>query len=73
VALGGYERDKYAIKFLQENRDLELWYAPIAGTQFLGIYKVVVPTPLGPAVLQATRFNATPRASRAGAEGTKAQ
>src|SRR5215204_6514766 len=62
--IAGHEREKFAIKFLRENRDIEVSYAPIAGTRFLAMYRISVPTMLGPAVLQATRFVAVPRAAR---------
>jgi hypothetical protein len=71
--LGGHDPERQAIKFLRDNRDLEMWFAPIAGTRFLGTYRIVIPTLLGSAVLNATRFVSTPRASRAGAANAKTQ
>jgi Protein of unknown function (DUF3108) len=71
--LGGHDPERQAIKFLRESRDLEMWFAPIAGTRFLGVYRIVVPTLLGNAVLNATRFVSTPRSSRAGAANAKTQ
>lgn len=64
--LGGHRRKKYAIKFLSENRDMEIWFAPISGTPFLAVFRVSVPTPLGTAIMQATRFVVTTDAARAG-------
>jgi Protein of unknown function (DUF3108) len=71
--LGGHDPERQAIKWLRDNRDLEMWFAPIAGTRFLGMYRIVVPTLLGSAVLNATRFVSTPRSSRAGAANAKTQ
>ena len=71
--LGGHDPERQAVKFLRDNRDLEMWFAPIAGTRFLGAYRIVVPTLLGSAVLNATRFVSTPRTSRAGAASAKTQ
>jgi uncharacterized protein DUF3108 len=71
--LGGHDPERQAIKFLRDNRDLEIWFAPIAGTRFLGVYRIVVPTLLGSAVLNATRFVSTPRTSRAGTANAKTQ
>jgi hypothetical protein len=71
--LGGHDPERQAIKFLRDNRDLEMWFAPIAGTRFLGMYRIVIPTLLGSAVLNATRFVSTPRSSRAGAANAKTQ
>jgi hypothetical protein len=71
--LGGHDPERQAIKWLRDNRELEMWFAPIAGTRFLGMYRVVVPTLLGSAVLNATRFVSTPRSPRAGAASAKTQ
>jgi hypothetical protein len=65
--LGGHRAKKYAIKFLSENRDMEVWFAPINGTPFLMVYRINVPTPLGTGVMQATRFAVTTAAASAGA------
>ncbi|MBN8919845.1 MAG: DUF3108 domain-containing protein, partial [Rhizobiales bacterium] len=54
--LGGHVKERFAIRFLRENRDMEAWFAPIAGTGFLAPVRIYVPTLLGPAVLQVTRF-----------------
>jgi hypothetical protein len=71
--LGGHEKEKFAIRFLRENRDMELWYAPIAGTRFLAVYRISLPTLLGMGVLQATRFVATARATRTSASPPRTQ
>lgn len=63
--LGGHPKDKFAFKFLSENRDMEIWFAPVSGTPFLTFIHIFVPTPLGPGVLEATKFAVT-GASRAG-------
>lgn len=71
--VAGYEKDKQATNFLRESRDIEIWYAPIAGTRFAAMYRITVPTMLGPAVLHATRFVATTKAQRSGAANARAQ
>jgi hypothetical protein len=65
--IGGHEKERFAIKYLRENRDMEIWFAPVAGTRFLVFYRISVPTPVGTAVLQATRFVATGTPTRTGA------
>lgn len=62
--IGGYEREKFAAKFLKESRDIEIWYVPVAGTRFLATYRLNVPTSIGIAVLQATRFAVSTKAAR---------
>lgn len=64
--LGGHNPERGAIKFLRNSRDMELWFAPVAGTKFVAMYRIIVPTILGPAMLEATRFNSTPRPAHAG-------
>jgi hypothetical protein len=64
--LGGHNKERFAIRFLRENRDMEIWFAPVAGTPFLVFFRIFVPTLLGPGVMQATRFVAT-GTTRAGA------
>ena len=66
--IAGHRPARFAIKYLMEQRDIEIWYAPIAGTHVLAPFRLLVPTLVGPAVLQATQFTtAAVSASRAGA------
>jgi hypothetical protein len=58
--VAGHIPDRFAIKYLTEERDMEVWLVPIAGTRVLVPFKVTIPTPLGTGVLQATQFQATP-------------
>lgn len=55
-AVAGYNPTRYAIKYLQEQREIEAWLAPIAGTRVLVPIRIHGPTPVGEAVLEATRF-----------------
>lgn len=57
--LAGYVPDRAAIKYLVAQRDMEVWFAPIAGTRVLVPVKVLVPTPIGMAALEATQFVST--------------
>jgi hypothetical protein len=58
--ISGYVPNRAAIKYLIELRDAEVWLAPIAGTRVLAPFRFAMPTPLGPGVLQATRFVSVP-------------
>jgi hypothetical protein len=71
--IGGYNKEKFTIKYLREARDMELWLAPVAGTPFLAPYRIYVPTLLGAGVLQATRFVTAPAPPRAGGVDARAQ
>ncbi|MET0720839.1 MAG: DUF3108 domain-containing protein [Tardiphaga sp.] len=57
--VAGYIPDRAAIKYLAAQRNIEVWFAPIAGTRVLVPYKITVPTPLGTAALEAVEFVTT--------------
>lgn len=65
--VAGYVPDRTAIKYLAAQRDIEVWFAPIAGTRLVAPIKVTIPTPLGTGMLEATDFTtiatAAPQAS----------
>ena len=57
--ISGYVPDRYAIKYLAAQRNMEVWLAPIAGTRVLAPYRLTIPTPLGTGKLEATQFITT--------------
>jgi hypothetical protein len=69
VPLAGHVPERPAIKYLMAQRDMEMWLAPIAGTRVVVPYRIVLQTPLGQGVLEATQFIAvaTPRSATASA------
>jgi Protein of unknown function (DUF3108) len=60
--VAGYIPDRPVIKYLAAQRNIEIAFAPVAGTRILVPFRMSVPTPLGTAVLEATQFitQATP-------------
>ena len=60
--IAGYIPDRAVIKYLTAQRNIEVAFAPVAGTRILVPFRMVVPTPLGAAMLEATQFitSATP-------------
>jgi hypothetical protein len=54
--VAGYEPGRYTIKYVAAQHDIEIWLAPLAGTRLLVPFRAYTPTPMGPGVLQATRF-----------------
>jgi Protein of unknown function (DUF3108) len=60
--VAGYIPDRPVIKYLATERKMEIVLVPIAGTRVLVPFRLTIPTPFGPAVLEATQFNtvATP-------------
>ena len=65
--IAGYIPSRYAIKYIARLKDMEVWFAPIAGTHVLVPIHAQGPTPIGPVVLQATQFIATMVPTRASA------
>lgn len=57
--VSGYVPDRAAVKYLTAQRNMEVWFAPVAGTRYLMPFKVVIPTPLGAGIMQATRFSSS--------------
>src|SRR5882757_1548487 len=60
--VAGYISDRPVIKWRATQRNIEIAFVPIAGTRVLVPFKMTIPTPFGPAVLEATSFttSATP-------------
>ena len=60
--VAGYIPDRAVIKYLSAARNIEIAFAPVAGTRILVPFRMVIPTPLGTAMLLATQFitQATP-------------
>ena len=57
--VAGYIPTRAAIKYLQEQRNIEIWLAPIGGTRVLVPIRIEGPTPVGRAVLEADEFVVT--------------
>ena len=58
--LAGHRPDRPAVRQLTESRDMDIWFAPIAGTRFLAPFRISLPTVIGMAVLQADQFVTSP-------------
>jgi hypothetical protein len=54
--VAGYSPGNFRVAYLEKNRNMEMWLAPIAGTRLLAVFRISIPTLLGVAVLRATRF-----------------
>ena len=66
--VAGHVPDRAAIKYLVQQRDMEVWLVPIAGTRVLVPFRASVPTPLGLGVLEATQFISVPQPTKASAK-----
>ena len=71
--VAGFIPSRTTIKYLSNQREMEIWLAPIAGTRVLVPYRAQSPTPIGQAVLEASEFISVPLPARAQASGAKTQ
>ena len=62
--IAGYVPSDYALKYIADSRDMEMWFAPISGTRIMAPYRVSVPTLVAVGVLQATQFVSTAQPGR---------
>ncbi len=63
--VAGFIPSRTAIKYIKEQREMEVWLAPIAGTRVLVPFRAQAPTPIGEAVLEADQFVSTATPTRA--------
>jgi hypothetical protein len=61
IPIAGHRRDRPATKFMADNRDMEVWLAPVSGTGLLFPYRVSVRTMIGTLVGEATDFHVDAR------------
>jgi hypothetical protein len=54
--VAGYIPDRPVIKYLAAQRNIEIAFVPVAGTRILVPFRVIIPTPFGTAMLEATQF-----------------
>jgi Protein of unknown function (DUF3108) len=62
--VAGYIPDRPVIRYLAAQRNIEIAFAPVAGTRILVPFRMKIPTPLGPAMLEATQFITQPTPPR---------
>jgi hypothetical protein len=56
--LAGYRADSMLVKYVGGQRDMEIWFAPIAGTGVIAPARLVMPTLIGTLEIAADRFEA---------------
>jgi hypothetical protein len=57
LPISGHKQDSALVKYLTGGRELELWLAPVAGTQLLAPYRLSVANFVGDLVITATRYD----------------
>jgi hypothetical protein len=58
--ISGHRTNRPVIAFMEDNRDIEAWMAPVPGTRALIPLRIFVKTMVGPLEIEATRFGAIP-------------
>jgi hypothetical protein len=56
--IAGYRADSMIVKYVAGRRNMELWFAPIAGTSIIAPVRVLMPTLIGTLRIQADQFEA---------------
>jgi Protein of unknown function (DUF3108) len=49
-------RNRKPVRFMAENKDIQLWLAPVSGTKLMLPFRIAVKTMIGTAVIEATRY-----------------
>jgi len=57
--IAGYRADSMLVKYVGGRRDMELWFAPIAGTSIVAPIRVLMPTLIGTLEIRADQFAMT--------------
>lgn len=55
--IAGHRPDRPATKFMTNNKEMEVWLAPVAGTRFVVPYRISVLSMIGTTVIEATAFD----------------
>jgi hypothetical protein len=56
--IAGYRANSMIVKYVAGRRDMELWFAPIAGTSVMAPIRVLMPTLIGMLKIEADQFEA---------------
>lgn len=55
-AIAGHRPDRPGVRFMEENRDMSVWLAPVEGTRVLLPIRISVRTTIGTNIIEATRW-----------------
>ncbi len=55
-ALAGHRPDRPGVKFMEDNREMSVWLAPVEGTKVLVPLRISVLTEIGTNIIEATRW-----------------
>ncbi len=72
VAIAGHRPDRPGVKFMEENRDMSVWLAPVEAARVLVPVRIAVRTTLGTNIIEATRWTQSGTGTAQGSEATPA-
>lgn len=58
--IAGHRPERPATKFMTNNKEIEVWLAPVAGTRFVVPYRISMLSMVGTTVVEATAFDVAP-------------
>lgn len=58
-AIAGHRPDRPGVKFMEDNREMSVWLAPVEGTHLLVPLRISVLTEIGTNIIEATRWSRT--------------
>ena len=59
VAVAGHRPDRPATRFMEENKEMEVWLAPVGRSRVMAPLRISVATMVGTTVIEATEFETT--------------
>ncbi|SFL83625.1 DUF3108 domain-containing protein [Methylorubrum salsuginis] len=68
VAIAGHRPDRPGVKFMEENRDMSVWLAPVEAARVLVPMRIAVRTTLGTNIIEATRWTQSGTGTAQGSE-----
>ena len=71
-AVAGHRPDRPGVKFMEDNREMSVWLAPVAGTRILIPLRISVLTTIGTNIIEATRWTQSGTAEGPGTAGAEA-
>ncbi|GAB6843269.1 hypothetical protein HNR00_002195 [Methylorubrum rhodinum] len=72
VAIAGHRADRPGVRFMEENRDMSVWLAPVEAARVLVPMRIAVRTTLGTNIIEATRWTQTGTSTAKGSEAAPA-
>lgn len=72
-AVAGHRPDRPGVRFMEENREMSVWLAPVEGTRVLIPLRISVLTTIGTNIVEARSWTRTGTAGAAAASGAVAQ